>query len=108
MENFLPGKAKEMNFDYETLSKINPRLMYAARAWRVLVSVLAVTYILRRYASITGFGPDGPYAKRPGYDVIVAAIGTCKRLDTPLDALCVAPFQFLNELVQFLFRFVWS
>lgn len=38
--------------DYETLSKVNPRLIYA---------------------SITGYGQTGPYSKRAGYDVMVEA-----------------------------------
>lgn len=38
--------------DYETLSKINPSLIYA---------------------SITGYGQNGPYSDRAGYDVMVEA-----------------------------------
>ena len=30
VENFIPGKAKELGFDYDTLARINPRLMYGA------------------------------------------------------------------------------
>ncbi|MDE2932435.1 MAG: CoA transferase [Chloroflexota bacterium] len=47
-----PGKAKELGADYETLSAINPALVYCA---------------------ITGFGPEGPYAGYPGYEAVVAA-----------------------------------
>eukprot|EP00123_Amoebidium_parasiticum_P014949 comp22717_c1_seq1/m.35281 comp22717_c1_seq1/g.35281 ORF comp22717_c1_seq1/g.35281 comp22717_c1_seq1/m.35281 type:complete len:356 (-) comp22717_c1_seq1:512-1579(-) len=54
IENFIPGKLAEMGLDYATLSKINPGLVYC---------------------SITGYGPTGPYATRPGYDVIVSAVG---------------------------------
>lgn len=46
VENFLPGKLDQMNVGYEKLKKINPRLIYCA---------------------ITGFGPTGPYANKPGY-----------------------------------------
>lgn len=49
IENFAPGKSVELGVDYETLSQINPRIIYA---------------------SITGFGPDGPYKERLAYDVI--------------------------------------
>lgn len=38
--------------DYETLSKVNPSLIYA---------------------SITGYGQTGPYSNRAGYDVMVEA-----------------------------------
>lgn len=50
IENFKVGDLKRYGLDYETLKKINPRLIYA---------------------SITGFGQDGPYAKRAGYDFIL-------------------------------------
>lgn len=49
VENFRPGVTKKLGIDYETLKEINPRLIYA---------------------SISGFGQTGPYAMRPGYDLI--------------------------------------
>lgn len=49
-ENFRPDVKFRLGIDYETLRKINPRIIYA---------------------SISGFGQDGPYAKRPGFDHIV-------------------------------------
>ncbi|TPX59025.1 hypothetical protein SpCBS45565_g07855 [Spizellomyces sp. 'palustris'] len=52
VENFVPGKLDELGLGYEDLREVNPRLIYA---------------------SITGYGPDGPYAKAPGYDVITEA-----------------------------------
>jgi succinate--hydroxymethylglutarate CoA-transferase len=54
IENFIPGKMSEFNLGYETLNKINSKLIYA---------------------SITGYGPTGPFAKKPGYDVIIEAEG---------------------------------
>jgi crotonobetainyl-CoA:carnitine CoA-transferase CaiB-like acyl-CoA transferase len=48
-ENFRPGVAARLGADYETLRAINPRLIYA---------------------SISGFGQTGPYALRPGFDLI--------------------------------------
>ncbi|MCL5289860.1 MAG: CoA transferase [Firmicutes bacterium] len=48
LEGFRPGVAKKMNIDYDTLKKINPRLIYC---------------------SISGYGQDGPYAHKPGHDV---------------------------------------
>ncbi|CDZ26845.1 CoA transferase [Neorhizobium galegae] len=53
IQNFRPGAAGRIGADYETLSKINPRLIYC---------------------SISGFGPDGPYAQRPVYDSVAQAV----------------------------------
>jgi succinate--hydroxymethylglutarate CoA-transferase len=52
VENYLPGTLKKYKMDYETLHKINPKLIYA---------------------SITGYGQTGPYSDRAGYDVMVEA-----------------------------------
>lgn len=52
VENYLPGTLAKYNMDYESLEKINPRLVYA---------------------SITGYGQTGPYRDRAGYDVMVEA-----------------------------------
>ncbi|MEO4000201.1 CaiB/BaiF CoA-transferase family protein [Mesorhizobium sp. CAU 1732] len=54
IENFKVGGLKKYGLDYESLRKINPRLVYC---------------------SITGFGQDGPYAPRAGYDFIIQGIG---------------------------------
>ena len=53
IQNFRPGAAARIGADYETLRAINPRLVYC---------------------SISGFGPDGPYAKRPVYDSVAQAV----------------------------------
>ncbi|XP_038076832.1 succinate--hydroxymethylglutarate CoA-transferase-like [Patiria miniata] len=53
VENYLPGKLDKLGLGYETLKEIAPSLIYC---------------------SITGYGPDGPYAKRGGYDVVAAAM----------------------------------
>jgi len=50
IENFKVGGLTKYGLDYASLSAINPRLIYC---------------------SITGFGQDGPYAPRPGYDFII-------------------------------------
>lgn len=52
VENNRPGVAKRLKIDYPTLSAINPRLVYA---------------------SISGFGQTGPWAMRPGLDLIAQA-----------------------------------
>ena len=54
VENFRPDVKKRLGIDYKTLAKINPRLVYA---------------------SISGFGQDGPYAGRPGFDQIAQGMG---------------------------------
>jgi formyl-CoA transferase len=53
VENFRPGVTKRLGVDYETLADLNPRLIYA---------------------SVSGFGQTGPYADRPGYDLIAQAM----------------------------------
>jgi formyl-CoA transferase len=54
VENFRPDVKTRLGIDYEALSKVNPRLVYA---------------------SISGFGQDGPYAGRPGFDQIAQGMG---------------------------------
>ncbi|WP_027141605.1 CaiB/BaiF CoA-transferase family protein [Mesorhizobium sp. WSM3626] len=53
IENFKLGGLKKYGLDHDSLKKINPRLVYC---------------------SITGFGQDGPYAPRAGYDFIIQAM----------------------------------
>lgn len=54
IENFKVGGLAKYGLDYDSLKKINPKLIYC---------------------SVTGFGQDGPYAKRPGYDLMIQAMG---------------------------------
>ncbi|NWG29966.1 MAG: CoA transferase [Rhodocyclaceae bacterium] len=54
IENFKVGGLKAYGLDYASLKAVNPRLIYC---------------------SITGFGQDGPYAARPGYDFLIQAMG---------------------------------
>jgi len=54
VENFRPGTMDKLDLGYEVLSGINPKLVYCA---------------------ISGFGPDGPEADRPGYDLIAQGMG---------------------------------
>ena len=53
-ENFKPGTMEKLGIGYEVLKKINPKLVFA---------------------SISGYGQTGPYAHRPGYDVVSQAMG---------------------------------
>jgi crotonobetainyl-CoA:carnitine CoA-transferase CaiB-like acyl-CoA transferase len=50
IENFKVGGLAKFGLDYESLSRLNPRLVYC---------------------SVTGFGQTGPYAKRAGYDLLI-------------------------------------
>ncbi len=54
LENFKVGGLKKYGLDYDSLKAVKPDLVYC---------------------SITGFGQDGPYAKRAGYDVMIQAMG---------------------------------
>ncbi len=54
VENYRPDVKARLGVDYDSLSQINPRLVYG---------------------SISGFGQDGPYLKRPGFDQIAQGMG---------------------------------
>jgi len=54
IENFRPGVTSRLAADYETLHRINPRLIYC---------------------SISSFGQTGPYSEKPGYDLIIQGMG---------------------------------
>lgn len=64
VENYVPGKLSEYNLGYEHISQIAPSIIYC---------------------SITGYGSVGPYAKKPGYDVIAASIGGLLHITGPED-----------------------
>jgi crotonobetainyl-CoA:carnitine CoA-transferase CaiB-like acyl-CoA transferase len=53
IENFRPGTMERLGLGYEALAAANPRLIYC---------------------SITGFGSQGPYSNRPGYDTVGQAV----------------------------------
>ena len=53
VENYRPGVMKRLGVDYETLEAINPALVYV---------------------SISGFGQSGPWAERPGFDLMAQAM----------------------------------
>lgn len=54
VENFRPDVKARLGIDYDSLRAVNPRLVYA---------------------SISGFGQDGPYRMRPGFDQIAQGMG---------------------------------
>jgi formyl-CoA transferase len=64
IENFRAGTMDRLGLGYETLRQSNPRLIYA---------------------SVTGFGPTGPYAARAGYDTVGQAMSGLLSVLTNLD-----------------------
>lgn len=53
IENFRPGVMEKIGLGYEALKQVNPGLIYG---------------------SVTGYGADGPWAKRPGQDLLVQSL----------------------------------
>lgn len=64
IENFIPGALDRIGLGYDALKTIAPQLIYC---------------------SISGYGPSGPYHKRPGYDVIAASVGGLVGVTGPED-----------------------
>ena len=64
IENFKAGTMERLGLGYETLSAVNPGLVYCA---------------------ITGYGQTGPYRDRPGYDFIIQAQGGIMSITGPAD-----------------------
>ncbi len=54
VENWRPDIKKKLGVDYESLAKVNPRIILA---------------------SISGYGQEGPYSSRPGFDQIMQGMG---------------------------------
>lgn len=68
IENFKVGKFEEMGFTYEKMKEVNPKIIYG---------------------SISGFGLDGPMAKRPCYDIVAQAISGMMSITGHIDSDCV-------------------
>jgi formyl-CoA transferase len=94
LENFRPDVKHRLGIDYETLSAVNPRLVYA---------------------SISGFGQQGPYSDRPGFDQIAQGMGGIMsltgvpgqgplRVGIPIGDLCAGLFCAYGILVALLDR----
>ncbi|KAK7865097.1 hypothetical protein R5R35_014632 [Gryllus longicercus] len=64
VENYVPGKLDNLGLGYEDLKVIAPHLIYC---------------------SMTGYGSKGPYAKRPGYDVIASSVGGLLHITGPFE-----------------------
>ncbi len=94
VENFRPDVKDRLGIGYEALAAVNPRLVYA---------------------SISGFGQDGPYADRPGFDQIAQGMGGLMsitglpgqgpvRVGIPVADLCAGLFAAQGVLVALLER----
>jgi crotonobetainyl-CoA:carnitine CoA-transferase CaiB-like acyl-CoA transferase len=94
VENYRPDVKFRLGIDYETLRQINPRLVYA---------------------SISGFGQEGPYRNRPGVDQIAQGMGGLMsitgipgqgpvRVGIPISDLCSGIFLAQGVLVALLER----
>ncbi len=94
VENFRPDVKHRLGIDYEALSAINPRVILA---------------------SISGFGQDGPYRDRPGFDQIAQGMGGLMsitglpgqgpvRVGIPIADLCAGLFCALGILTALLER----
>ncbi len=82
LENFRPGVAARIGIDYDTLSAVNPGLIYC---------------------SISGFGQDGPFAKRPSYDVIAQAMSGFMSVTGPAEGEPVFAGDSIGDTVSGLF-----
>ncbi|MGE3831502.1 MAG: CaiB/BaiF CoA transferase family protein, partial [Parvibaculaceae bacterium] len=65
-ENFKVGGLKKYGLDYQSLKTVNPRLVYC---------------------SVTGFGQDGPYAQRAGYDFMIQGMAGLMSINGERDDL---------------------
>ncbi|WP_312795034.1 CoA transferase, partial [Tianweitania sp.] len=65
LENFLPGDMDKFNLGYESLSALNPKLIYVSN---------------------TGFGQSGPYKDRAGYDTVFQALSGVMHLTGHADS----------------------
>jgi formyl-CoA transferase len=94
VENFRPDVKKRLGIDYKALSRVNPKIILG---------------------SISGFGQDGPYAERPGFDQIAQGMGGLMsitglpgqgpvRVGIPVADLCAGLFCALGILVALLER----
>ncbi|HLF76380.1 MAG TPA: CoA transferase [Dehalococcoidia bacterium] len=83
VENFRPGVVQRLKVDYETLSALNPRLIYV---------------------SVTAFGASGPYAHRPGFDPLLQAMTGTERAQggrhNPPVFLRIAITDYVTAMVQ--------
>lgn len=78
LQNYRPGVAKRLGVDYETLSAINPRLIYV---------------------SVSGYGETGPYVNRPGQDLLLQGMSGAMLSAGRADEAPLPAGQFLVDAV---------
>lgn len=87
IENYKVGGLKKYGLDYESLKEINPALVYC---------------------SITGFGQDGPYAQRAGYDFMIQGMGGLMSITGEKDGVAGAGPQKVGVAVTDLFTGLYA
>lgn len=70
VENYVPGKLDQLKLGYQHIRALSPKIIYC---------------------SITGYGAQGPYKHRPGYDVIAASLGGLLHITGPENGPPVKP-----------------
>jgi len=76
IEGFRPGVAKRLGIDYETVSKLNPKIVYCA---------------------LSGYGQDGPYCTLPGHDVNYISMAGVLSLIGPSEGPPVIPLNLVAD-----------
>lgn len=76
VEGYRPGVVKRLGVDYDTISKMNPRIVYC---------------------SLSGYGQDGPYSRFPGHDVNYISFGGALGLIGPRDGPPVIPLNLVGD-----------
>ncbi|MBI2303629.1 MAG: CoA transferase [Chloroflexi bacterium] len=77
VEGFRPGVVRRLGVDYDTVSRVNPRIVYC---------------------SISGYGQKGPYRKTPGHDINYVAMSGALSLITDGEGRPVVPANLLADL----------
>ena len=76
VEGFRPGVVNRLGIDYQTIRKINPRIIYC---------------------SITGYGQDGPYRDLPGHDINYISIAGALNLIGEADRQPIIPLNLIAD-----------
>ena len=76
VEGYRPGVVKNLGVDYDTISKLNPGIVYC---------------------SLSGYGQDGPYSKFPGHDINYISFGGALGLIGPREGPPVVPLNLVGD-----------